>query len=398
MNTQLNNANSFSARYGYSPDVASRLIEYYGNARAEKIIRELKTPSRVFTVRVNTLLTSTREVLSELEQLSIKAEAHPIVDEAILLEVKGPFPIRGLGKKIVADKFACESVMQGSDLYSPGVIRLEKIKKNDLVVIEDKTGLRVAEGIARMSSKEIMERVKGVAVEITNSIYKVPNLKNTSLYSRGLVYLQSLPSIIASKVLEPQRNELIIDMCAAPGGKTTHIAQLMNNTGKIIAIDRSKKRLEKLKNNVKRLGVKNVTPICLDARLLNKKYPNLKADRILVDPPCTAIGVRPKLYEETTEKQIISASLYQRQFLKIAAKMLKPGGTMVYSTCTLTVEENELNVKYCVEELGLDLKDLPKIYGEPGFSNYFHDAKKTRRFHPDTHGTPAGFVAALIRP
>jgi len=365
VNTQLNNANSFSARYGYSPDVASRLIEYFGNARAEKIIRELKTPSRVFTVRVNTLLTSTREVLSELEKLSIKAEAHPIVDEAILLEVKGPFPIRGLGKKIVADKFACESVMQGSDLYSPGVIRLEKIKKNDLVVIEDKTGLRVAEGIARMSSKEIMERVKGVAVEITNSIYKVPNLKNTSLYSRGLVYLQSLPSIIASKVLEP---------------------------------DRSKKRLEKLKNNVKRLGVKNVTPICLDARLLNKKYPNLKADRILVDPPCTAIGVRPKLYEETTEKQIISASLYQRQFLKTAAKMLKPGGTMVYSTCTLTVEENELNVKYCVEELGLDLKDLPKIYGEPGFSNYFHDAKKTWRFHPDTHGTPAGFIAALIRP
>jgi len=185
-------------------------------------------------------------------------------------------------------------------------------------------------------------------------------------------------------------------MCAAPGGKTTHAAQIMNNTGKILALDRSKKRLEKLRSNVKRLRIKNVISIRLDSLLLNKKYPCLEADKIIVDPPCTAIGVRPKLYDKTTEKQIISTSTYQRQFLKAAAKLLKPGGTMIYSTCTLTVEENELNIKYCLEELGLELKDLPKAYGSPGLSKYFSEAKKTLRFEPD-FGTPGNYIALLTR-
>jgi 16S rRNA C967 or C1407 C5-methylase (RsmB/RsmF family) len=287
--------------------------------------------------------------------------------------------------------------MQGSDLYSSGIVRLEKIKKNDSVVIQDKTGLKVAEGIAKMDSKEMMQRVKGVAVQTTTSIYKVPDLKNSHLYTDGLIYFQSLPAIIVSKILEPQQNEFVIDMCAAPGGKTTHTAQIMNNTGKILALDRSKKKLEKLRTNVKRLGIKNVVSIRLDSLLLNKKYPCLKADKIIVDPPCTAIGVRPKLYDKTTEKQIISASTYQRQFLKAAEKLLKPGGTMVYSTCTMTAEENELNVKYCLEELGLELKDLSKTYGSPGLSKYLSEAKKTIRFEPDKHGTPGGFICVLKR-
>jgi predicted RNA-binding protein (TIGR00451 family) len=392
----LDETNKLSTQYNYSPDVVSRLIEYYGNTRAEKIIRELKTPSRVFSIRVNTLLTSSSHVLEELEKLSIKAKIHPTISEAILLEVDGPFPIGGTGKKIVADKFACESVMQGSDLYSSGIIKLEKIKKNEPVVIQDKTGLKVAEGTAKMDSKEIMRREKGVAVQVTKSLYKVPNLKNSPLYINGLIYLQSLPAIIVTKLLEPQKNEFVIDMCSAPGGKTTHAAQIMNDAGKILALDRSKKRLEKLRSNVKRLGIKNIIPIRLDSLLLTKKYPCLEADKIIVDPPCTAIGVRPKLYDYTTEKQIISASTYQRQFLKAAAKLLKPTGTMVYSTCTLTVEENELNIKYCLEELGLELKDLSKTYGSPGLSKYFSEAKKTLRFEPD-FGTPGNYIALLTR-
>ncbi|MGQ9719925.1 MAG: PUA domain-containing protein [Candidatus Jordarchaeum sp.] len=393
----MNEYNRLSNKYNYSPAIVSRLIEYFGEKRAENIIKELKTPSRVFAVRVNSLMISTDQVLEELEQSSIKATPHPTIEDAILLEVEGPFLVKGIGKKVIADKFACESVMQGSDLYSSGVIKLEKIKVSDPVVIEDKNGLIVAEGIAKMNSKSIMQRIKGVAVQTTNSIYKIPDLKNSHLYSRGMIYLQSLPAIIASKVLEPQPNEFVIDMCAAPGGKTTHIAQIMNNTGKILALDRSKKRLQKLRRNVKRLGIKNVISIRLDSRLLSKKYPCLEADRIIVDPPCTAIGVRPKLYDNSTDKEIISTSAYQRQFLKVAAKLLKPSGTIVYSTCTLTAEENESNIKYCLEELGLRLKDLSKTPGSPGLSSYLSDAKKTRRFHPDLHGTPAIFIASLTK-
>ncbi len=394
----MDETSQLSTQYNYSPSVVSRLIEYYGYTRAEKIIKELKTPSQIFSIRINTLLTSANHVLRELEQSSISAKIHPDISEAILLEVKGPFSIEAIGKKIIADKFACEAVMQGSDLYSSGIIKLEKIKKNDPVVIEDRSGLKVAEGVAVMDSKDIMNRKNGIAVKTIKSMYKVPNLKDSWLYSQGLIYFQSLPAIIASILLEPQQDEFIIDMCAGPGGKTTHTAQLMKNTGKILALDRSKKKIEKLRSHIKRLGIKNVIPMNLDSRILYKKYPCLKADRIIVDPPCTAIGVRPKLYDNTTEKQIISTSAYQRQFLKVASKLLKPGGTMIYSTCTLTVEENELNIKYCLEELGLELKDLSKTFGSPGLSHYFSEARKTIRFEPDLHGTPGNFIAVLIRP
>jgi len=183
-----------------------------------------------------------------------------------------------------------------------------------------------------------------------------------------------------------------VDMCAAPGGKASHIAQLMNNCGKILAVDRSKAKIRGLEENLARLGVKIVSTYVGDARELPIKFPSLKADKVLLDPPCSALGVRPKLYETRSMRDILALSAYQRSFLRAAVKILKKGGVLVYSTCTLSPEENELNVKYAVEGLGLELEEQKYFYGCKG-EKFISQYDLVQRFYPDLNDTPGFFIA-----
>jgi len=282
-------------------------------------------------------------------------------------------------------------------LYAPGVIKVDKIKRGDEVLITDKYGFPVGFGIARMSGTEMLVKKRGIAVETTVSVYKVPSLREHTTYKKGYFYDQSLPAILTSRILDPSPGEKILDMCAAPGGKTTHIAQLMGNTGKVIAVDRSKPRLRQLEEHVHRLGLKNVEIVHADGRKLAETY-TFKVDKLLIDPPCSALGHRPKLYETMSVKNILNLSTYQKQFFKTAVKLVKDEGTIVYSTCTLTLEENELNVKYACEVLGLKLADQKYIYGSPGEPcPSFDETKRLQRFYPDLHDTPGFFIAKFMK-
>ncbi|MFX0068200.1 MAG: PUA domain-containing protein [Promethearchaeota archaeon] len=285
--------------------------------------------------------------------------------------------------------------MLGACLYAPGVIKTDKVYPGDEVLIVDEYGNRVAAGIARMSSKEILQKKQGLAVEVTQSKYHALSLRETPLYQSGYFYSQSLPAILTSRILNPKPNEFIIDMCAAPGGKTTHVAQLMNNKGTILAVDRSPSRLQKLEHHVQRLGITNVKILRQNALRLAEEY-SLKADRILIDPPCSALGHRPKLYETKTKNEILACAAYQRQFLGVAGKLIKKGGIIAYSTCTLSVEENELNIKHAVEHFGFSVLDQTYFYGSPGeLREEFPQAKHLQRFYPDLHDTPGFFVALM---
>ena len=122
-----------------------------------------------------------------------------------------------------------------------------------------------------------------------------------------------------------------------------------------------------------------------------------KADRVLVDPPCSALGTRPKLYDETKFEHVLGLAKYQRQFLKVAARLCKPGGVIVYSTCTLTLEENEENVAYAVEELGLEVEEVKWHVGGPAIE-VKDCVRGCWRFEPDEHGTPGYFIAKLRKP
>ena len=178
-----------------------------------------------------------------------------------------------------------------------------------------------------------------------------PPLNSLTSFRDGWFYIQDPSTLLAVRQLDPQPGETILDLCAAPGGKTTFIAQLMRNEGRIIACDISEERLKLVQENCQRLGVTCVETI--QNSTLNTQ--NLKFDRILVDAPCSNTGVmrrRVDLRWRISPEEISRLRQTQLDLLKLAATKLKPGGVLVYSTCSLEPEENSEVVKEFLREHG----------------------------------------------
>ena len=155
-------------------------------------------------------------------------------------------------------------------------------------------------------------------------------------------YIQDESSMLVADVVAPKSGEEILDLCAAPGGKTTHLAQVMDNDGHIIASDIHEHKLKLIEENAKRLGIDIIEPLLFDATVDNQKW-HSRFDRVLVDAPCSGLGVLRRRAEARwtkNEKDLVQFPLVQRQILDHAAKYLKPGGLLVYSTCTIVKEEN----------------------------------------------------------
>ncbi|MCX8182301.1 MAG: RsmB/NOP family class I SAM-dependent RNA methyltransferase [Candidatus Methanomethyliaceae archaeon] len=378
---------------GYEKRLLEAIVAAYGE-RTNRLLNALSRAPKDYAIRVNILKADVEKVVKALLEMGVDCKASPIMEEAVLVEVKGPFSLEREGKTVVARKGAAESVMMGSNLYGPGVLRTDKYRLGDVVSVEDPKGHLVGKGIAVMSPKTDCAKRRGLAVEIKESIYRLPPFRECSLYKQGLIREQSIPAMIASRVLEPKRGETVVDVCAAPGGKTLHIAQLMGDEGKIYAFDHSERRLESLRTDAERLGVRSVIPVCHDSRYIDRDFPTLRADRVIVDPPCSALGVRPKLYEDATYVKVRGCAEYQKQFMRVASKIAKRGGTIVYSTCTLTLEENEEVVMYALEELGLDLEDQCIRVGEGGFLPGLGYAQ---RFSPDLLEMPGYFIAKFTK-
>ncbi|MEJ5292994.1 MAG: PUA domain-containing protein [Candidatus Methanosuratincola sp.] len=375
----------------YSEGLLALLSEAYG-PRVQGVLDRLGTPPRRYAIRVNTLRCDAEEVAGYFNGLGLDCMVHEMVEEAAMISVEGPFEVIASGNSITAKKHAAESVMLGSNLYLPGVMRMQRVKVGDRVRIEDPRGHLVGSGFSKIHSG--IRGTEGIAVATTESIYRLPPIRETSLFSEGKVQEQSLPAILTSRVLDPQPGETIVDLCAAPGGKAAHIAQLQRDTGRVLAFEHSPKRIKKMGAELERLGVRSVVLERADSRYLDRDRPTLKADRVLVDPPCTALGVRPKLYEEASAAEVFSSAAFQKQFLRAAARIVKPGGVVVYSTCTLTLQENEGMVRFAVEELGLELEDPPFRVSGAGRGIGF---KECIRFDPDVCEAPGYFIARLRR-
>ncbi len=372
------------------------MIKIFGKETTDAIIESLKRPPGRYYLRVNTLKVSRGQLLSILRQRGFNVYPDEVLLDSIYLIVKGPYDVPRAKKEVIADKFAAESVVIGANLYGPGVLEADKdINIGDEVVILNPLGDEVAFGIARMTGIEMNLRKKGLAVEVLVSRYKTPSLRELKEYKQGLFYEQSLPAILTSWVLRPYPDEVVVDMCAAPGGKTTHIAQLMENEGVIYAFENSPKRAKKLEENLSRLGIKNVKIMVHDSRYIHIDFPCIKADKVLLDPPCSALGVRPKLYEKKSLRDVIGVMKYQRQFLKAASRVIKKGGYLVYSTCTITLEENEINIKYAIENLGFKLEEQWIVVGSSGL--VIDNADMLQRFYPHLHDTPGYFIALLSK-
>lgn len=239
----------------------------------------------------------------------------------------------------------------------------------------------------KTSKSDLMNNLKELGFEIEETVYdNALNILNpkgiidTKYFDEGHFYVQDLGSILVASFLNPRENSSLLDLCAAPGGKTTHLAELMNNTGEIIACDKSQSKTKLIQENAKRLGVKNIETRVNDARVLNKEFID-KFDYVLVDAPCSGTGLyrkKPDIKWNKDLEDIKSLAEIQLEILDKAKDYVKDGGELLYSTCSLSKIENEDVVnKFLENNKNFKIKKLrnrevlklfPSTDGSDGFS------------------------------
>lgn len=203
----------------------------------------------------------------------------------------------------------------------------------------------------KISRAELMERLQAQGIKTQSTRWSadglvlqgVDSLHSLDLFQQGLFQIQDESSMLVAPVVDPQPHQLVVDTSAAPGGKTTHLGQLMQNQGTIYACDLHPHKLELIKENCQRLGIDIVQTFALDATQLPQEWTG-RANRVLVDAPCSGLGVlrrRPDARWRKEAGDLVAIQQLQLAILASAANLVQPGGVLVYSTCTITPEENQ---------------------------------------------------------
>ncbi|QYR55408.1 16S rRNA (cytosine(967)-C(5))-methyltransferase RsmB [Fusobacterium hwasookii] len=208
----------------------------------------------------------------------------------------------------------------------------------------------------KYSEEEFEEFLKEKDIQIikkVDTVYYVNSglIINSEEFKAGKIIAQDASSYLAAKNLGVMPNELVLDICAAPGGKTAVLAEEMKNSGEVIAIDIHQHKIKLIDTNMKKLGINIVKAIVMDARNVNKQ--GRKFDKILVDVPCSGYGVirkKPEILYSKNRENVEELAKLQLEILNSAADILKDGGELIYSTCTITDEENTNNIEKFLEE------------------------------------------------
>jgi len=261
----------------------------------------------------------------------------------------------------------------------------------------------VRTNITRTSREDVIEllKQKGFDCEMSNYskqgiILKKGNPIN-ELYNAGLYTVQDEAAMLVSEIMAPQPGEIIADVCSAPGGKTTHIAELMENRGKIYAFDIHPHRIGLVKETAIRLGINIIESLIHDA-IEVKEDLVYNCDRVLADVPCSGLGVirrKPEIKWSRTKTEIEEITRIQKRILMASSKYVKIGGRLIYSTCTINVEENQKILKDFLKEnnnFSIDFEALNKYY--------IHNKSEERDFitlYPNVHNTDGFFITALKR-
>lgn len=222
----------------------------------------------------------------------------------------------------------------------------------------------------KTTKSELIKKLQSKKIEVEEGILEdflylknVKNITKLEEYKQGLFTMQDESAGLTALVLNPKEGENILDCCSAPGGKTTYIAEIMNNNGNIIAWDLHKKRLEKVKENSKRLGINIIKTEVNDATILKEEYIE-KFDKILIDAPCLGLGVikrKPDIKWQRKFEDIIEISKIQEKILNICSKYLKKGGILVYSTCSIIQAENDIIIQNFINDSIFDLEEINNI-------------------------------------
>ena len=243
------------------------------------------------------------------------------------------------------------------------------------------------------------EGVKVEKAEALKFTYKIGEMKkplNTlPSYKEGLFYIQDKASCFAAEVADPKPGSVVFDVCAAPGAKTTYLAQLMHNEGSIGSVDFSNRRMKVWKKETARMGVKIAEPVIADA-CATLPF-NTQANLVVLDPPCTSTGVfakQPSAKWRLRPKSIEKMAAIQWKMINSCAEKVAAGGALTYSTCSITVEENEMIIERFLKwhpEFSL-VEIMPKI-GLPGL----RELTKCQRLYPHLHQCNGFFIAKLTK-
>ena len=221
--------------------------------------------------------------------------------------------------------------------------------------------------------------------------YKTP-ITRLDWYREGYFVIQDLASAYVAHVLAPEKGERVLDLAAAPGSKTFHVAHLMKNTGEVIAVDYSLERLKKMEAKMRILGVKNIKLVHADGMKFKDRE---KFDKIILDAPCSSSGTYrqfPEVKWRFDENKIKKVIQVQKAMIKNAYKNLREEGEMTYSTCSIRVDENEENIKYATGKVGFELVEHPFTWGERGFTEI---GDKVFRSFTHLHDCNSFFIAKL---
>ncbi len=227
-----------------------------------------------------------------------------------------------------------------------------------------------------------------------------PYLETIPEFKQGLFFVQDEASQLVSHIVSPNPGEVVVDTCAAPGGKTTHLAELMNNNGKIIACDIMEHKLKYIQENCQRLGITIAETFLSDASNLGNKL-KIQADRVLADVPCSGTGVlrkRPDLkWRKTTKDVFVKLPQIQYDIMVGIATIVKLGGILVYSTCSMEPEENEYIIDKFLKHFPLfELENIGNLY--PGLKEQgLVDNSGFVKTYPHKHNMDGFFIAVLRR-
>ncbi|KAM5580084.1 rRNA (cytosine-C(5))-methyltransferase NOP2C [Rosa sericea] len=502
---------SYNPTLRWNPEVESYLSNAYGPARFSRISKALTRPSCYSCIRVNTLKSTPDSVIEKLrgvlKGVSISKCEVPGLEYLVFVKGSGPHSVdygcdedgnvKHPPKEVLVSRKCAEAVLRGAEVYVPGVLACSAhVEKGDEVAVSvsveqpgaeggwvvgitrgtilqgaetdpyhfERSGLYIGRGRAMMTRSGIFRAPEGIAVDFSDRVYDLPSFRGVL---EGEIFLQNLPSIVTAHALDPQKGERILDMCAAPGGKTTAIAILMKDEGEIVAADRSHNKVLDIQKLAAEMGLSCITTCRLDAlkavcsrnesdnitnhcctedncdvtiqgsnllksevekievtateklnaeKDFKKNVTNEKAneriyisradirkdmrrkrngpgrnqcvggkaekskgfapnsfDRVLLDAPCSALGLRPRLFagEETVES-LRKHAKYQRKMFDQAVQLVRPGGVLVYSTCTINPGENEAVVRYALDTYKfLSLASQNPRIGGPGLVGRF---------------------------
>ncbi|XP_071495613.1 tRNA (cytosine(72)-C(5))-methyltransferase NSUN6-like [Diadema antillarum] len=419
-----------------SDGVASQDVSVTGSV-FNSLLQTLSIPPAFTVLRVNDLHHCREDVQQNLQKCIDKQYEqkicpvpeiipHPVLPDVLIIPsaCRDSSEVAPVDKEVIVDLLCGMAVLRGAEIFAPGVMAAPvAMNRGDKVAVySDVKGLCrrglttrfdgdrmfLGNGTAVMSRHDIFVATatpSGTAVVMTEPVFDCPSLNGVL---PGQIFLQNLPSIVAGHVLSPRPGEAVLDMCAAPGGKTTHIATLMKDEGTVVALDKASAKISKIKENASSLGLTCIKAFCFDGRkaanastnsvvptavedIWQPPFAPMTFDRILLDAPCSGLGQRPQVYNKMSLKELKSYPSYQRQLFSTAVQLLKDEGTLVYSTCTITLEENEGLVAWALKnhpEMRLVLQE-PHIggHGLPIADLSQDDRHKVQRFWPSSSMT-----------